>query len=65
MDHANYLFRINQTNTEYLWDKKNAKYILNVLYNKKGVYELKRYKDFMKGLIQVPCGKVNPGETSY
>ncbi len=39
--------------------------MLNVLYNEKGVYGLERYKDPMEGLIQVPCGKVNPGETSY
>ena len=65
MGHANYLFKINQTNPKYPWDRKDAKYILNVLYNDKGVYGLKRYKDLMEGLIQVPCGKVNPGEMSY
>ena len=27
MGHADYLFRINQTSTEYLWDRKDAKYI--------------------------------------
>ena len=63
--YADYLSRINQTNPEYSWDKKNAKYILNVLYNDKGVYESERYKDLMKGLIQVPCGKVDSKETSY
>ena len=57
--------RINQTNIEYPWDRKDAKYILNVLYNDKGVYGSKRYKDLMKGLIQVPCEKVDSGETSY
>ncbi len=46
--HANYLFRINQTNPKYLWDRKNAKYILNVLYNNKGVYGSERYKDPME-----------------
>src|SRR6266496_6384550 len=65
MVYADYLFRINQTNTEYSWDKKDAKYILNILYNDKGVYGSERYKDPMKGLIQVPCGKVDLGETSY
>ncbi len=65
MGHADYLFRINQTNTEYPQDRKDAKYILNILYNDKGVYELERYKDSIEGSIQVPCGKVDSGETSY
>jgi len=65
MGHADYLFRINQTNPEYPWDRRDIKYILNVLYNDKGVYGSERYKDLMEGLIQVPCGKVDPGETSY
>ncbi len=52
-------------NTEYPWDRKDAKYVLNILYNDKGVYRLERYKNPMEGLIQVPCGKVNSGETSY
>src|SRR6266498_5348353 len=65
MGYADYLFRINQMNTEYPWDRKDVKYILNVLYNNKGVYKLERYKDLMEGLIQVPCEKVDPGETSY
>src|SRR6266542_913337 len=65
MGHADYLSRINQTNPEYLWDRKDAKYILNVVYNDRGVYGSERYKDPMEGLIQVPCGKVDPGETSY
>ncbi len=62
---ADYLSRINQTNTEYLWDRKDAKYILNVLYNDKGVYRSERYKDLMEGLIQVPYRKVDSEETSY
>ncbi len=41
------------------------KYILNVLYNDKGIYGSERYKNPMKGYIQVPCGKVDSGETSY
>jgi len=65
MGHADYLFRINQTNSKYPWDRKDAKYILNVLYNNKGVYGLERYKDLIERLIQVPCEKVDPGETSY
>jgi len=63
--YVDYLFRINQTNTEYLWDRRDAKYVLNILYNDKGVYGLERYKNLMKGLIQVPCGKVDLGEISY
>ena len=51
MGHINYLSRINQTNAKYPQDKKNAKFILNVLYNKKGVYGSERYKDLMEGLI--------------
>ncbi len=29
------------------------------------MYESERYKDPIEGLIQVPCRKVDPGETSY
>src|SRR6266498_2643908 len=65
MGYADYLSRINQTNPEYLWNRKDAKYILNVLYNDKEVYGSERYKDSMKELIQVPCGKVNSEEMSY
>src|SRR6266511_756911 len=65
MNYADYLFRINQTNTKYLWDRKDMKYILNILYNNKGVYGSERYKDLIEGLIQVPCGKVDSRETSY
>jgi len=36
-----------------------------VLYNNKGVYGSERYKNPMKGLIQVSCEKVDPGEISY
>jgi len=42
-----------------------VKYILNILYNNKGVYRSERYKDLMKGLIQISCEKVDPKETSY
>src|SRR6266498_3149815 len=52
MDYADYLSRINQTNPEYPWDRKDAKYVLNILYNDKGVYGSERYKDPMEGLIQ-------------
>src|SRR6266542_1232909 len=65
MGHADYLSRMNNTQTEFPWDRKDAKYVLNILYNDKGVYRSERYKDPMEGLIQVPCGKVDPGETSY
>ncbi len=65
MGYADYLSRINQTNTEYPWNRKDAKYILNVLYNDKGIYGSERYKDLMEGLIQIPCEKVDPEETSY
>ena len=65
MGYADYLFRINQTNPKYLWDRKDAKYILNVLYNDKEVYGSERYKNLIEGLIQVPCEKVDSGEMSY
>src|SRR6266540_5213191 len=65
MGHADYLSRMNNMQTEFPWDRKDAKYILNILYNEKGVYGLERYKDLIEGLIQVPCGKVDPEETSY
>ncbi len=65
MGHADYLSRMNNMQIEFPWDRKDAKYILNVLYNEKGVYESERYKDPMEELIQVSCGKVDSGETSY
>src|SRR6266540_2505329 len=65
MGYADYLSRINQTNSEYFWDRKDTKYVLNILYNNKGVYGSERYKDPIEGLIQVPCEKVDPGEISY
>ena len=65
MDHVDYLFRINQTITEYPQNRKDAKYILNILYNNKGVYRSERYKDPIEELIQVPCEKVDSEETSY
>ncbi len=65
MGHVDYLFRINQTNSEYPWDRKDVRYILNVLYNDKGVYGSERYKNLMEGLIQVPYRKVDSEETSY
>ena len=65
MDYADYLSRINQTNSKYPWDRRDAKYILNVLYNDKRVYGSERYKNLIEGLIQVPCGKVDLEETSY
>ncbi len=39
--------------------------MLNILYTKERVYDSERYKDLMKGLIQVPCKKVKKGKTSY
>ena len=65
MCYANYLSRINQTNPEYPWDKKNIKYILNILYNDKEDYGSERYKNPMKGLIQVSYEKVNLEKISY
>ena len=51
MAYADYLSRLHQGQTEYPWDRKNAKFILNILYMKEGVYESERYKDPIKGLI--------------
>src|SRR6266498_5987436 len=65
MCHADYLSKINQINPEYPWDRKDVKYILNILYNDKGVYRSERYKNPMEGFIQVPCEKVDPEEMSY
>src|SRR6266511_1520862 len=45
MGHADYLSRMNSTQTEFPWNRKDAKYVLNVLYNDKGVYGSERYKD--------------------
>ncbi len=65
MGYADYLSKINQINTEYFQDKSDAKYILNVLYNDKGVYGSEKYKDLIEGFIQVSCEKVDLGEISY
>ncbi len=65
MGHADYLSRMNNTQTEFPQNQKDAKYVLNILYNEKGVYGSERYKDPIEGLIQVPCEKVDPGETLY
>ena len=65
MGYTDYLSRINQTNLKYSWNKKNTKYILNVLYNDQRVYGSEKYKNLMEGLIQIPYGKVDPGEISY
>ncbi len=63
--HADYLSRINQMNPKYSWDRKDTKYILNILYNNKEIYGSERYKNPIEGLIQVSCGKVDSEETSY
>ncbi len=65
MGYADYLSRINQTNPKYPQDRKDVKYILNILYNNKGVYRSERYKDLIEELIQVSYEKVDPGETFY
>ncbi len=65
MDYTNYLLKINQINVKYSWNKKNAKFILNILYNEKEVYRLERYKDLMKELIQIFCEKIDLKEISY
>ncbi len=65
MDYTDYLFRINQINTKYSQDRKNAKFILNIVYNNKRVYESERYKDLIKELIQVSYRKVDLRETFY
>ncbi len=48
MGHVDYLSRMNNTQTEFPWDRKDAKYVLNVLYNEKGVYGSERYKDLIE-----------------
>ncbi len=65
MGYTDYLFRINQTNTKYSWDKKNVKFILNILYNDREVYRSERYKDLIEGLIQVSCRKIDLEKISY
>ncbi len=51
MAHVDYLSRRYQEKAEYSWDRKDTKFVLNVLYIKKGVYILKRYKNLMERLI--------------
>ncbi len=51
MVYADYLSRLHQRKTEYSWNRKDTKFVLNVLYTKKGVYRSERYKDLMEGLI--------------
>jgi len=65
MGYTDYLSRINQINTKYFWNKKDVKFILNILYNKKKVYRLERYKNPLEGLIQVLCEKIDLEEISY
>ncbi len=65
MTYADYLSRLHQGQMEYPWDRKDAKFVLNILYIKEGVYRSERYKDPMEGLIQVSCGKVDKGKTLY
>ncbi len=65
MTHADYLSRLYQEQTEYPWDRKDIKFILNALYTKKEVYGLKRYKNPMEGFIQISCEKVDKEKTSY
>ena len=36
MGYADYLSIINQMNSECPWDRKDVKYVLNILYNDKG-----------------------------
>ncbi len=35
------------------------------MYNNEGIYRSKRYKNSIKGLIQVPYDKIDSGETFY
>ncbi len=65
MTHADYFLRLYHGQIEYPQNRKDAKFILNILYTKEGIYGSKRYKDFMKGLIQVSYRKVNKKEISY
>ncbi len=65
MTYADYLFRLNQKQAKYSQNRKDIKFILNVLYIKKEVYRLKKYKNLIKGLIQVLYEKVNKEKTSY
>src|ERR1043166_5467830 len=61
MEHANFLNRMNQLRAE---DRTGVKYILVVIYDDKGVYLSIQYGQVMEGLLQTPCGKVKPQETS-
>jgi 8-oxo-dGTP pyrophosphatase MutT (NUDIX family) len=64
MAHADYLSRINQVvQPEF---RRDATFVMNILYNDKGIYLSQRSKDakVMAGQLQVPGGKVDAGETS-
>src|SRR6266498_2897508 len=65
MAYADYLSRLYQRQTEYTWDKKNIKFILNILYNKEEIYGSERYKNLIEGLIQIPCEKVEKEKILY
>ena len=43
---------------------QSPKFVLAVLYNKEGIYMSIRSKEPMKGMLQTPCEKVEPGESS-
>ena|SRR6266540_6722775 len=65
MAHADFLSKLHQEQVEYPWDRKDAKFVLNVFYTKEGVYGSGKYKDSIEGLIQVSCEKMEKKETSY
>ncbi len=52
-------------NADHSQNRKNTKFILNVLYNDKRVYESKNYKNLIKGFIQIFCKKINLEKMSY
>ena len=43
---------------------RSPKFVLVVLYNKEGIYMSIRSKEPMKGMLQMPYGKVEPGKSS-
>src|ERR1044071_3166879 len=44
---------------------RSPKFVLAVLYNKEGIYMSIRSKEPMKEMLQIPCGKVESGKSSW
>ena len=69
MQHADYFSRIENIEVPLTksQNRKNADYILVVLYNQDGLFMSQRHHNIkvMPEMLQTVCGKIKKGETSY